>query len=158
MTGASTYVAVVGGDPADPAALEVAERVGRSLGQRSCILVCGGLGGVMEAACRGAKATGGTTIGILPSLDRASANPYVDIAIPTGMGEMRNALIVRGVDGLIAVGGGFGTLSEIALALKAGKPVIGLDTWPLAAPSSSADPIVRAGDPDEAVEELLSRL
>jgi uncharacterized protein (TIGR00725 family) len=93
------------------------------------VLVCGGLGGVMEAACRGARAEGGTTVGILPGLDRSAANPYVAVAIATGLGEARNALVVRAADCLIAVGGAYGTLSEIALALKAGKRVVGLRTW-----------------------------
>ena len=84
---------------------------------------------MMEAACRGAKDAGGRTVGILPGTDRAAANPFVDTAIPTGLGEARNALVVRAADALIAVGGGYGTLSEIALALKAGKPVVGLDSW-----------------------------
>ena len=83
----------------------------------------------MEAACRGAKQVGGTTVGILPGSDRSAANPYVDVALPTGLGEVRNALVVRAADVLVAIGGGHGTLSEIALALKAGKRVIGLDTW-----------------------------
>jgi uncharacterized protein (TIGR00725 family) len=83
----------------------------------------------MEAACRGARAEGGTTIGILPGLDRSAANPYVEVAVATGLGEARNALVVRAADCLIAVGGAYGTLSEIALALKAGKRVIGVKTW-----------------------------
>ena len=103
--------------------------MGRELAARGAVLVCGGLGGVMEAACRGAKDAGGRTVGILPGTDRAAANPFVDTAIPTGLGEARNALVVRAADALIAVGGGYGTLSEIALALKAGKPVVGLDSW-----------------------------
>jgi len=107
----------------------MAEEVGRLVAQRGGVLVCGGLGGVMDAACRGARAQGGTTIGILPGLDRSAANPHVDVAIPTGLGEARNALVVRAADVLIAVGGAYGTLSEIALALGAGKRVIGLDTW-----------------------------
>jgi uncharacterized protein (TIGR00725 family) len=107
----------------------VAESVGRELASRGAVLVCGGLGGVMEAACTGAKEGGGTTIGILPGTDRAAANAFVDFAIPTGLGEARNALVVRAADALIAIGGGYGTLSEIAFALKAGKPVVGLGTW-----------------------------
>ena len=107
----------------------MAESVGRELASRGAVLVCGGLGGVMEAACTGAKEGGGTTIGILPGTDRAAANPFVDFAIPTGLGEARNALVVRAADALIAIGGGYGTLSEIAFALKAGKPVVGLGTW-----------------------------
>jgi uncharacterized protein (TIGR00725 family) len=122
-------VAVVGSGEASPDELSMAEEVGRLVAQRGGVLVCGGLGGVMDAACRGARAQGGTTIGILPGLDRSAANPHVDVAIPTGLGEARNALVVRAADVLIAVGGAYGTLSEIALALGAGKRVIGLDTW-----------------------------
>ena len=107
----------------------MAETVGRLVAQRGAALVCGGLGGVMEAACRGARAEGGATIGILPGLDRSAANPHVQVAIATGLGEARNALVVRAADCLIAVGGAYGTLSEIALALKAGKRVVGLNTW-----------------------------
>ena len=94
----------------------------------------------MEAACRGAREAGGTTVGILPGLDRAAANPYVDVALPTGLGEARNALVVRAADVVIAVGGGYGTLSEIALALKAGKRVIGLGTWEIEGVEAVADP------------------
>jgi uncharacterized protein (TIGR00725 family) len=106
-----------------------AEEVGRLLARRGVVVVCGGLGGVMEAACRGARAEGGTALGILPGLDRGAANPHVSVAVATGLGEARNALVVRAADALIAVGGAYGTLSEIALALKTGKPVIGLGTW-----------------------------
>jgi uncharacterized protein (TIGR00725 family) len=110
------------------------------VGERGAVLVCGGLGGVMEAACRGAKEGGGTTLGILPGSDRSAANPYVDVALATGLGEGRNLLIVRAADVLIAVGGGHGTLSEIALALRAGKRVIGLDTWEIEGVASAASP------------------
>ena len=123
------YVAVVGPGEADPDEIGAAERVGAELTRRGAVVVCGGLGGVMEAACRGAKEAGGTTVGILPGLDRATANEYVDVALPTGLGEARNALVVRAADVLIAVGGAYGTLSEIALALKAGKRVIGVGSW-----------------------------
>ena len=100
----------------------------------------------MEAACRGAKEAGGRTLGILPGTDRAAANPFVDTAVPTGLGEARNALVVRAADALIAVGGGYGTLSEIALALKAGKRVIGLDSWEIdgVEPAESAEQAVAA--------------
>ncbi|MEA2428059.1 MAG: hypothetical protein QOF37_1687 [Thermoleophilaceae bacterium] len=112
------------------------------------MLVCGGLGGVMEAACRGAKAAGGTTVGILPGFDRTDANEYVDVALATGFGEARNALVVRAADALVAVGGEYGTLSEIALAIKAGKPVVGIDTWDL-------DAVVAAATPEDAVRRAL---
>jgi len=126
----------------------VAEAVGRELAAGGAVVVCGGLGGVMEAACRGAKEAGGHTVGILPGPDRAAANPFVDTAIPTGLGEARNALVVRAADALIAVGGGYGTLSEIALALKAGKRVVGLDSWDI-------EGVVAVADPAAAVAAVL---
>jgi uncharacterized protein (TIGR00725 family) len=125
--------------------------VGRELGSRGVVLVTGGLGGVMEAACRGARGAGGMTIGILPGTDRSVANPYVDVAIPTGLGEARNALVVRAADALIAVGGAYGTLSEIAFALKAGKRVVGLGTWDI-------DGVEAADSPEAAVETVLRDL
>lgn len=103
----------------------------------------------MEAACRGAKDGGGTTVGILPGSDRGEANEFVDVAIPTGLGEARNALVVRAADALIAVGGGYGTLSEIALALKAGKRVVGLGSWDI-------DGVERVDAPAAAVEAVLA--
>jgi uncharacterized protein (TIGR00725 family) len=145
-----TYVAVVGPGEATKEELATAEELGRLIATRRAALICGGLGGVMEAACRGAKDGGGRTVGILPGHDRAAANPYVDVAIATGLGEARNALVVRAADVLIAVGGGFGTLSEIALALKVGTLVVGIDTWELGRPG-----VVEAGDPREAVELAL---
>ena len=123
------YVAVVGPGESAPEHEAAAEQVGRLVASRGALLVCGGLGGVMEAACRGAREAGGTTIGLLPGTDREDANPFVDVAVPTGLGEARNALVVRAADALVAIGGGHGTLSEIALALRTGKPVIGLGTW-----------------------------
>jgi uncharacterized protein (TIGR00725 family) len=123
--------------------------VGRLLAERGAVLVCGGLGGTMEAACRGAKQAGGTTVGLLPGGSRSEANRFVDVAIPTGLGEARNALVVRAADAVVAVGGGYGTLSEIALALRAGKRVVGLGTWEI-------DGVVVADDPEAAVAEALS--
>ena len=125
------YVAVVGPGNATGEQAKCAEAVGRGLAQAGATVVCGGLGGVMEAACRGAQQAGGPTIGLLPGSDRSAANPYVSVAIPTGLGELRNGLVVRASDVLIAIGRGYGTLSEVALALKAGTRVIGLDTWGL---------------------------
>ena len=119
------------------------------LAERGVVLVCGGLGGVMEAACRGAKEAGGTTVGILPGADRDEANSFVDVAIPTGMGEARNALVVRAADAVVAIGGDYGTLSEVALALKAGKPVVGIGTWEI-------DGVVPAPDAAAAVEAVLT--
>ena len=103
----------------------------------------------MAAACRGAKSAGGTTVGLLPGRDRSDANPYLDVVIPTGLGEMRNALIVRSADVVVAVGGEFGTLSEIAFALKTGVPVVGLDSWDLGR-KGKPSPIRVAGSPAEA--------
>ena len=108
-----------------------AEAAGRAIAAAGAVLVCGGLGGAMAAACRGAASAGGLTVGILPGLAREDANEWVDVAVPTGLGEARNALVVRAADALVAVGGGWGTLSEIALARKAGKPVVGVGTWGL---------------------------
>jgi uncharacterized protein (TIGR00725 family) len=122
-------VAVVGPGDASPAETEAAEQIGRAVAQRGHLLVCGGLGGVMAAAARGAASAGGTTIGLLPGTRREAAHEWIEIAIPTGLGELRNGLVVRAADAVIAIGGAYGTLSEIALALKAGVPVIGLQTW-----------------------------
>ena len=123
------YVAVVGPGDASPAELESAELIGRGIAQAGDVLVCGGLGGVMAAACRGAVSAGGMTVGILPGSDRSAGNEWLTVAIPTGLGELRNGLVVRAADAVIAVGGAYGTLSEVALALKTGVPVIGLRTW-----------------------------
>jgi uncharacterized protein (TIGR00725 family) len=110
----------------------------------------------MEAACRGAKEAGGATLGILPGLDRHDANQYVDIAVPTGLGEARNALVVRAADALIAVGGEWGTLSEIALALRAGKRVVGLGTWELSRGGRPVEGVIAASDPEQAAELALA--
>ena len=140
----SPHVAVIGAERASVEHGAWAEAVGRALADAGAVVVCGGLGGVMEAACRGAAAGGGTSLGILPGEDRAAANPYVTVAVPTGLGEARNALVVRASDAVVAVGGEYGTLSEIALALRAGIPVVGLDTWELRRGGSTDDGIVRA--------------
>jgi uncharacterized protein (TIGR00725 family) len=150
------YIAVVGAGSASAAEERAAEAVGRGLGTAGVVVVCGGRGGVMEAACRGAKAAGGTTVGILPGTRRADANAYVDVAIATGLGELRNGLIVRAADALVAVGGEFGTLSEIALALKAGMPVVGLAAWELSRAGQPVDAIVRARSPEDAVARVLA--
>jgi len=128
--------------------MTTAEAVGAELARRGAVVVCGGLGGVMEAVCRGAKDASGTTIGILPGFDRTEANRFVDVALATGLGEARNALVARAADALIAVGGSYGTLSEIALALRAGKRVVGLSTWDI-------EGIELAESPEAAVEAVL---
>jgi len=123
------YVAVVGPGEATAAQAALAEAVGRGLAQRGAILLSGGHGGVMEAACRGAASANGVNVAILSGTDRSVANEWVDIALPTGLGQLRNGLIVRAADAIVAVGGAYGTLSEIAMALKTGVPVVGLGTW-----------------------------
>ncbi|HEV7888445.1 MAG TPA: TIGR00725 family protein [Acidimicrobiales bacterium] len=127
--GGRVYVAVVGPGSATSEQEADAEAVGRGLGAAGATVVCGGLGGVMAAACRGARSGGGLTVGLLPGTRRDDANRWVDVAVPTGLGEARNALVVRAADAVVAVGGGHGTLSEIALALKTGTPVVSLRSW-----------------------------
>jgi uncharacterized protein (TIGR00725 family) len=136
----TAYVAVAGPGDAGEGELAVAEEVGAGLAAGGAVVVTGGLGGVMEAACRGARSRLGVTVGLLPGDDRSAANGWVSVAIPTGLGELRNGLIVRASDAVVAIGGGPGTLSEIALALRAGRGVVGLGTWevPGVAPAGSA--------------------
>jgi uncharacterized protein (TIGR00725 family) len=151
------YVAVVGAGEASPEVEAAAEQVGRGLAEAGATVVCGGLGGVMEAACHGAKSAGGLTIGILPGRRRDEANPWVDVAIPTGMGETRNALVVLSADAVVAIGGEHGTLSEVAFGLKLGRPVVGLRTWRLVRDSGAADEtIVPVEDAAAAVDAVLA--
>ena len=126
-----------------------------ALAEAGATLICGGMGGVMAAACRGAKSAGGLTIGVLPGYSATDANPHVDVPIVTGMGEARNVIIVRTAMAVIAVRGEFGTLSEIAFALKLGRPVIGLGTWEVAKEGQPAQAIVKARTADEAVRLAL---
>jgi uncharacterized protein (TIGR00725 family) len=142
------YVAVIGASQPAQSELATAEAVGEELGAAGAVLICGGRGGVMAAACRGAHTQGGLTVGLLPGLDREEANQWVTVAIPTGLGELRNGLVARAADVLIAVGGGYGTLSEIALALRAGKPVLGLATWHI-------DGVTPMASPEQAVATAL---
>ncbi len=122
-------IAVIGGRKVEKSLLKEAEEVGRLLALRETVLVCGGLGGVMEAASRGMKSKGGLTVGILPQDHKRDANDFIDIAIATGLGIGRNVIIARTADAVIAIGGEYGTLSEIAFALQMGKPVVGIRTW-----------------------------
>jgi uncharacterized protein (TIGR00725 family) len=149
-------IAVIGAGRCPKEMAQIAEGVGRELGKRGLTLVCGGLGGVMEAACRGAKEAGGQTIGILPGFSRRDANPYVDIPIVTGLGEARNVIVVRTAQAVIAVDGEYGTLSEIAYALKLGIPVVGLDTWQLSMSGREVKAIITAHTPAEAVEKAVA--
>ncbi len=151
------FISVIGtGDTASARELTLAEEVGKLLAQRGATVVCGGLNGVMEAVCRGAKSAGGTTVGLLPGTERLEANAFVDIAVPTGLGYARNSLVAKGGDAVIAVGGAFGTLSEIGHALADGKVVVGLETWELSRKGLLDNHIVRANTPAEAVDKALA--
>ena len=142
------YVAVIGPSEATVEEAARAETLGRLLAERGAVVVCGGLGGVMEAVARGASGGGGLVLGILPGGHREDANEHVTVALTTGMGEMRNALVVRAADAVIAVGGAYGTLSEIAFALRTGVPVVGIGTWEL-------DDVIDAPDEHAAVDLAL---
>jgi len=150
------FVAVIGGGQPSSQEAELAEAVGCELARRGVILVCGGLGGVMEAACRGASLEGGITIGILPGDNRLAANPYVQIPIVTGVGFARNMAVVKSAQAVIAIGGSYGTLSEISHALQSGIPVIGLNTWALSRNGQQDNSISLAQGPAEAVDKALS--
>lgn len=149
MADPAAYVGVVGASEASPDAAAAAEAIGRGLAEAGALVVCGGLGGVMAAACRGAQSAGGLTVGLLPGATRQEANQWLSVAIPTGLGELRNGLIVRAVDVVIAVADGYGTLSEIALALKSGVPVVGWDTWEI-------DGVLAVDSPQDAVTQALT--
>jgi len=146
----NTIIGVIGTSEASTEEYQTAEEVGREIARRKGILVCGGLGGVMEASCRGAKSEGGLTIGIIPGSSKKEANPYVDIPIVTGISEARNIIIVRSSNAIIAIGGSFGTLSEIAFALKLEIPVVGINTWEV------STNIKKATTPKEAVDLAFS--
>lgn len=152
-----SLISVIGARQCDAETYALAEQVGYELARRGAIVVCGGLGGVMAAACQGAKRAGGLTIGILPGKTPREANPYVDIPIVTGLGEARNSIVVRTARAVIAVGGEYGTLSEIAFALKFGIPVIGLHTWQLTRGNQRARILV-ARDAHHAVELALEKI
>jgi uncharacterized protein (TIGR00725 family) len=149
-------IGVIGGGTCSEAEAKTAEEVGRRLARQGAILVCGGLGGVMEAACRGASGEGGLTIGILPGEDRRSANPYVQLPIVTGLGYARNVIVVKSARAIIAIGGSYGTLSEIAHARQNGIPVIGLNTWSLSKNDQVDQSIIPAQSAAEAVDMALS--
>ncbi len=149
-------VAVIGNSACSHEEAKVAETVGELLAERGVTVICGGLTGVMEAVCRGAKSKGGLTIGILPGNDASQANPWVDIPIVTGLGEARNAIVAKSAQAVIAIGGGYGTLSEIAYALKSSIPVIGVNTWSLSRDKREDNSIVRVRNAVEAVEKAIS--
>lgn len=149
-------IAVIGAGTCDEKTYALAEQVGSELARRGAMVVCGGLGGVMEAVCKGAQSAGGRTIGILPGTNYREANPFVDIPIVTGLGEARNSIVVRSGRVVIAIGGEYGTLSEIAFALKFGVPVIGLGTWQLAQNEKILSEIVEAKSTQAAVELAIA--
>jgi len=149
------FIAVIGGGQCSKAEAKLAEEVGRELARQGAILICGGLGGVMEAACKGASSQGGVTIGILPGDSRQAANPHIQIPIVTGMGYARNITVVKSAHAVIAIGGNYGTLSEISHALQNGIPVIGLNTWSLSRKGQQDDSIIPAQNPTEAVDKAL---
>jgi len=151
-----TTLGVIGAGQCSSDEAAVAEEVGRLIARAGATLVCGGLGGVMEAACRGARSAGGLTVGLLPGLDRAGANRWVELALPTGLGETRNTLIVRAAQALIAIGGEYGTLSEIGFALRTRTPVFGLGTWQLARHGQMETHYHEAADAAEAVRLALA--
>ena len=150
------FIAVIGGGQPSAEEARMAEEVGHELAKRGAIVVCGGLGGVMEAACRGAQSEGGLTIGILPGDSRQAANSYVQFPIVTGLGYARNVAVVKSAQAVIAIGGSYGTLSEISHALQSGIPVIGLDTWSLSKDGQQDNSIIPAKSPVEAVDKALS--
>lgn len=146
------YIGVIGGSSCTDEVAELAESVGKEIAKAGAILLCGGLGGVMEAACKGTKQAGGTTIGILPSWNRESANQYVDYPVATGLGDMRNLMVVKNSDAVIALEGRYGTLSEIVFCLNSGTPLISLSNW------NVSKKIIPARDALQAVELAVKEI
>jgi hypothetical protein len=142
-------IGVIGAGQCSKEIEQLAEEVGKEIARNKATLVCGGLGGVMEASAKGAKQEGGNTVGILPGVSFEDANPFIDIPIVTGLSHARNVLVVRSSHALIAIEGGYGTLSEIAIALKIGKPVVGLRTWKI------SEEIITVETPQEAVKKAI---
>ena len=149
-------IAVIGDSTCSREESLLAETVGKRLAREGVTVICGGLGGVMEAVCRGAKSENGLTVGLLPGESPGMANPWVDIPIATGIGYARNISVVRSAQAVIAIGGNYGTLSEIAYALKGNIPVVGLDTWTLSRKGREQDKILRVGDAVQAVEKAIA--
>jgi len=141
-----TVIGVIGAGSCDEKTARLAQRVGGLIAERGAVLVCGGLGGVMEAASQGAAENGGVTIGVLPGGDREEANPYIKIPLVTDMGHARNVIIAHTAQALIAISGGYGSLSEISIGLKLGKPVISLASW------GQIEGVIKVETPEEAVE------
>ncbi len=155
MINRKRFIAVIGGSECSAQEARSAREVGREIAKRDAILICGGLTGVMAAACKGASAAGGLTIGILPGDNRHAANPYVHIPIVTSIGYARNVIVVKSAEAVIAIGGSYGTLSEISHALQSGLPVIGLNTWSLSRKGQMDNSIILAETPAEAVDKAF---
>jgi uncharacterized protein (TIGR00725 family) len=151
-------VAVCGESDPQTSLADLAFELGRGIAQRQAVLICGGLTGVMEHAARGAQAAGGLTIGLLPGDDVHEANEYIDIAIATGLGHARNAILARTADGVVALGGGLGTLSEIALALRNRVPAIGIKTWRFDRDGRTEPELPIAATPKEALDWLFAQI
>lgn len=152
------FIGVIGGSDVSPQIAGLAEEIGREIARQGAVLVCGGMGGAMEAACRGASAEGGLTIGILPGEDRQTANSYVKVPIVTGIGYARNVAVVKSSQAIIAIDGSYGTLTEIGYALQSNIPVIGLKTWSLSIDDKVDKSIIPAKNPKEAVEKALAQI
>ncbi|MFC2040126.1 TIGR00725 family protein [Chloroflexota bacterium] len=154
----SVIISVIGGAAASAKMLIVAEEVGRRIAEQGAVLVCGGLGGVMEAACKGAYEAGGMTIGILPGLDSHAANAYVKIPVATGMGVGRNIAVVRTGHAVIAIDGSYGTLSEMAFALQFGMPLVGINTWQMSSGEQEQAQYIEATSAAEAVAKAFAAI
>jgi uncharacterized protein (TIGR00725 family) len=150
------FIGVIGGSEVTAPVAKLAEDVGREIARKGAVLVCGGMGGVMEAACKGASDEGGLTIGILPGDSRETANPYVKIPIVTGIGYARNVAVVKTSQAVIAIDGSYGTLTEIGYALQGGIPVVGLNTWALSIDGRAENNIIIAKNAKDAVEKAIN--
>jgi len=151
-------VAVCGESDPQTSLANLAFELGRGIAERDAVLICGGLTGVMEHAARGARSAGGLTIGLLPGEDPSEANQYIDVAIASGLGHARNAILARTADGVVALGGGLGTLSEIALALRNGRPTVGIQTWRFDRDRRTEPDLPTAANPHDALEWLFARM
>ena len=152
------FISVIGGSQISPETENAAEEVGREIARQGAVLICGGLGGVMESACRGASLEGGLTVGILPGEDRREVNAYVQIPIVTGAGYARNVAVVKSGQAVIAIDGSYGTLSEIGHALQSGIPVIGLQTWEMSIEGQADNGIIPADNPKDAVNKAIEMI
>ena len=158
MSSRRRLIAVCGESDPQTSLANLAFELGRGIAERDAVLICGGLTGVMEHAARGARSAGGLTIGLLPGEDPTEANEYIDVAIASGLGHARNAILARTADGVVALGGGLGTLSEIALALRNGRPTVGIQTWRFDRDRRTEPDLPTAANPHDALEWLFARM